>query len=332
MLTIDGRVGEGGGQILRSSLALSCITRRAMKLVNIRANRSKPGLRPQHLACVRAAAQISGAKVRGDAVNSRELEFRPKKVRSGDFGFQVGTAGSAALVLQTVLLPLALHGDRRSTVRIGGGTHNDKAPPVTFLQRAWLPRLHAMGLDVEVELERPGFYPKGGGSLVCSVRPSRPKRLELSKRGQKQAIRAHVVMSGLPRAAAEEALSALRCQLSLDHEDVQDFRGPPGLAVMVEVESRNVTELFGGLANRGRNIEGAATGAACAALAYLAQPEPVGEHLADQLMLPMALGEGGAFRSVPPSLHTTTNADIIRRFLDVDITFRDGEVRIEPDA
>lgn len=329
-LAIDGSVGEGGGQILRTSLALSCITATPLHLTRIRAGRAKPGLRPQHLACVRAAAQISGARVEGDHVGSRELRFRPKKVRGGDFGFQIGTAGSTALVLQTVLLPLALCGSKRhSTVRIGGGTHNDHAPPLDFLKYAWLPVLERMGLRVELSMEQPGFYPKGGGSLVARIHPGRPGRLELPKRGALQGLIGRVVMSGLPRAAADQALAGLRRQLTLQDTVVESFSGPPGLAVMVEVQSRCVTELFSGLATRGRGIDEAATSVAAQALAYLAQPEPVGPHLADQLLLPMALGQGGAFRTVRPSLHTTTNVHIIQKFLDVHIEVG-AETRVEP--
>ena len=327
-MDIDGSFGEGGGQILRSSLALSCITGEPVHFTRIRAGRGKPGLRPQHLACVRAAAQISGARIEGDRVGSQELRFRPKKVRGGDFGFQIGTAGSTALVLQTVLLPLALRGQRRSTVRIGGGTHNDKAPPLDFLQRAWVPLLERMGMRIELTLEQPGFYPKGGGSLVARIHPGKLARLDLPKRGRQQALIGRVVMSGLPQAAAEQALEAVSRQISLDETEVRRFDGPPGLAVMVEVRSRCVTEVFSGLANRGRGIDEAGTSAAVQALGYLAQPEPVGEYLADQLLLPLALGAGGAFRTVRPSLHTRTNAHVIQKFLDVRVEVG-PETRVE---
>jgi len=325
VITIDGSLGEGGGQILRTSLALSCITRIPLRLHRIRAKRSRPGLRPQHLVCVRAAAQISGARVEGDRVGSCELLFRPKKVRSGDFGFQIGTAGSTTLVLQTVLLPLALCGDRRSTVRIGGGTHNDKAPPVDYLQRAWLPLLNRMGLRVELSLERPGFYPRGGGSIVARIFPGKLGRLDLPKRGQQQALRGLVVQCGLGAEVGERALDALGQTLTLSDTELRQFQGPPGLAVMVEAEHRCVSELFSGLADRGRKIDEAAVEAARLAHAWLDQPAPVGKHLADQLLLPLALSPGGSFTTVKPSPHTTTNIQVIQRFLDCEVQLEERQ-------
>jgi RNA 3'-terminal phosphate cyclase (ATP) len=161
MLTIDGSQSEGGGQVLRSSLALSLVTGRPFAIENIRAGRKKPGLLRQHLTAVLAAAEVSAAEVEGAALASRRLLFRPGRVRAGDYAFRVGTAGSATLVLQTVL-PALLLAEGESTLTLEGGTHNPMAPPVDFLENAYLPLVNRLGPRVKVQLVRPGFYPAGG--------------------------------------------------------------------------------------------------------------------------------------------------------------------------
>jgi len=163
MIEIDGSQGEGGGQVLRTALTLSMITGQPFRISNIRANRSKPGLMRQHLASVKAAAEISGAKVEGDALGSTSLSFAPGAIKAGVYEFQIGTAGSSTLVLQTVV-PALLYAPGESVVRVSGGTHNSKAPPAEFLQRAYGRAMADMGAQVEFHLERTGFYPAGGGA------------------------------------------------------------------------------------------------------------------------------------------------------------------------
>src|SRR5829696_3883531 len=171
MIEIDGSFGEGGGQILRSSLALSLLTGKAFRLRKIRANRKpKPGLRPQHLASVRAAAKIGKAKVTGDVVGSNQLTFEPGPVTPGPYRFDIGTAGATALVLHTVYLPLAVAGGP-SEVVLEGGTHNDKAPSFHFLQTTWRAYMARLGLTISVEMKRAGFYPRGGGQVIAHIRP-----------------------------------------------------------------------------------------------------------------------------------------------------------------
>src|SRR3954468_5229650 len=171
MIEIDGSFGEGGGQILRSSLALSLLTGKPFHLRKVRANRKpKPGLRPQHLASVRAAARIGNAKVTGDSVGSSDLTFKPGPVAAGKYHFPIGTAGATALVLHTVYLPLALQ-DGPSEVVLEGGTHNEKAPCFHFLQTTWRAYLARLGLTVSLEMKRPGFYPRGGGLITAHIQP-----------------------------------------------------------------------------------------------------------------------------------------------------------------
>jgi RNA 3'-terminal phosphate cyclase (ATP) len=185
ILTIDGSQGEGGGQVLRSSLAMSLVTGRPFVIENIRAKRSKPGLMRQHLTAVNAATEVSHAEVTGAAIGSARLEFRPGKVESGNYGFSVGTAGSTTLVLQTVL-PALLLAEGESNLILEGGTHNPFAPPLDFLTKSYLPLLNRMGPKVSVDRMsvRPGFYPAGGGRFAVRIQPARQLgRLEIMERG-----------------------------------------------------------------------------------------------------------------------------------------------------
>lgn len=322
MLTLDGSQGEGGGQILRTSLALSLVTRRAFRMTNVRARRSKPGLLRQHLTAVQAAAAISAADVDGAVIGSKELTFRPGPVRAGDYAFSVGTAGSATLVFQTVL-PALMLGREPSSVRLEGGTHNPMSPPFDFLERAFLPLLARMGPRVQATLKRPGFYPAGGGRMRVTIQPA-PEltRLDLVERGAVRTCEARALVASLPREIAERELAIVSDRLGwsrdqLHAETVTDSLGP-GNVVLVAIESEHVTELFTGFGQRGVRAETVAEGVAREAATYLAAGVPVGEHLADQLLLPMALAGGGALRSLEPSSHARTQADVIHVFLDVE--------------
>ena len=171
MITIDGSKGEGGGQVLRSSLSLSMVTGQPFRIKNIRAGRAKPGLLRQHLTCVRASEAVCNATVEGAELGSKEIVFRPGAVQPGLHTFAVGTAGSAMLVLQTVLPPLML-ATETSTVTVEGGTHNDHAPPFDFLEHAFVPLLRRMGARVDLILDGYGFYPAGGGRVVATISPA----------------------------------------------------------------------------------------------------------------------------------------------------------------
>src|SRR5215210_615466 len=206
MLELDGSQGEGGGQILRSSLALSMVTGTAVRIRNVRARRSKPGLMRQHLVAVQAAARIGGAQVTGAEIGSSMLTFIPGEVKPGEHVLSVGSAGSTTLVLQTVL-PALLCAAEPSLLVLEGGTHNPLAPPFEFLDRAYLPLLNRMGPRVQAELERPGFYPAGGGRIVVSIEPAaRLSGFELLERGEVRQRTATAIVSRLPRHIAEREL------------------------------------------------------------------------------------------------------------------------------
>jgi RNA 3'-terminal phosphate cyclase (ATP) len=322
MITIDGSSGEGGGQILRTSLALSLVTGKPFRMEKIRARRPKPGLRRQHLTAVLAAAEVGQAEVQGAELESRQLEFVPGEARPGEYRFTVGTAGSTTLVLQTVL-PALMTASGPSQLGIEGGTHNIHAPPVDFLEKAFLPILARMGPKVEVTLERPGFYPAGGGSIRVEIRPAeRLQRVDLVDRGRILRRTACGVVARLPTHIAEREVETIRRRMSWPAESVSTRAvesAGPGNVVTIEIQSEQVTEVFTGFGQRGVPAEKVAAGAVREARRYLKAGVPVGPHLADQLILPMALAGGGSFRTLDPSSHTTTNIQTLGHFLDLAI-------------
>ena len=332
MLTIDGSSGEGGGQILRTALALSTVTGKAFRIEKIRAARPKPGLLRQHLTAVKAAATISSATVEGAELGAGSVSFTPGSVTPGEFAFAVGTAGSATLVLQTVL-PALLTAPAPSRLVLEGGTDNPMAPPFDFLVKSFLPLINRMGPTVTSELERPGFYPAGGGRFNVTITPSeRLLPLEMLERGAIRSIKARAVVANLPRSIAEREVKLVGRLLSLPDDSlmVEEIRGAlgPGNAVAVELETEHHTEVFTGFGEVNVRAEGIATKVAQEARAYIASGVPIGRYLADQLLIPMALAGAGRFRTGPLSRHTTTNLEVIRQFLDVNIDLAEEPKRI----
>lgn len=324
-LFIDGAMGEGGGQVLRSSLSLAGLTGRAVTLTNIRKNRGKPGLLAQHLTCVKAAARLCDAHVEGAALGSDRLTFTPgSPPRAGTFRFDVGTAGSTTLVLQTVL-PLLLVAEGTSRVEVSGGTHNPSAPPFEFLRDSFLPQLHKMGAEAQLELVRAGFAPRGGGRLALVVEGGRPLApLSLEEAGAPGPVRAVAVLSQtggkreLPDAIAERELAVVQEGLGLRPSALSVQRVPSagdGNALLIELPFDAVTEVATAFGKKGRPAEAVAAEAVAAAKAYLDGGAPVGEHLADQLLLPAVLAGGARFVTGPLSRHAETNLEVVRRFV-----------------
>jgi RNA 3'-terminal phosphate cyclase (ATP) len=326
MITIDGSQGEGGGQILRTSLALSLVTGQPFRMERIRAGRQNPGLRRQHLTAVEAARTIGCAEAQGAVLNSQTLEFLPGPVTPGDYRFAVGTAGSATLVLQTVL-PALLTASGPSTLTLEGGTHNPMAPPFDFLARSFIPLIRRLGPAVDLDLQRHGFFPAGGGRFHALIEPAKELlRLDLLERGSMQGRQATILVSKLPEHVGERELAVVRDALKWCPDEclVETVPHPvgPGNAVVLAIETEHVTAVFTGCGERGRPAEEVAHSAVQAARFWLEANVRVDEHLADQLLLPLALAGGGSFRTTKPSLHTTTNADVIQRFLSVPITIQ----------
>lgn len=325
MIHLDGSAGEGGGQVLRTALSLSLVTGQPFTLANVRAGRPKPGLQRQHLTSVLAAAEIAEASVDGAELGSRTLVFRPGRVRAGDYRFAIGTAGSTTLVLQTVL-PALFAADAPSTVEVRGGTHNPFAPPFEFLERTFAPALRLFGGELELRLYRHGFAPAGGGAIAAAIRPSRLAPVELLAREAAQPGVATVVQSQLPKAVAERQLAIVQRRLgaAIGSDCVLEVDSAgPGNVLLLTFSHARFAEVVSAPGDRSSSAEAVAERACLEAQEYLASEAPVGEHLADQLLLPMAMAGGGAFRTVTPSLHTRTNAEVVARFLPVAFAFRE---------
>ena len=327
MIEIDGSVGEGGGQILRTSLALSMCTGQPFTLARIRARRAKPGLMRQHLTCIRAAAAVGGATVQGAELGSGMLVFEPGAVRAGEHAFSVGTAGSCTLVLQTVW-PALMLADAPSRLKLAGGTHNPMAPPFHFLQRCYAPLLRRLGAESELSLRRHGFYPAGGGEIDVTVHPAAGtlQPFDLLERGEAVESYAECLAPALPGAVARRELDALARALNwtpaqLRVPVVRQNEGP-GNALMATLAHAHVCELFTQFGEKGVSSEQVAQALAKEVRDYRGSTAALGPHLADQWALPLALavcrrGTAAAYTCTELTDHATTNFQMIERFLPV---------------
>lgn len=328
MMEIDGSQGEGGGQILRTSLTMAMVTGTDIKIKNIRAGRQKPGLMRQHLACVKAAQTISDAEVSGAKVGSTSIIFKPSKIRSGDYHFAIGTAGSTMLIFQTVLPALAL-ADGISRICFSGGTHNIFAPSFDFIDIAFLPLIRKMGVGVETEFVRHGFYPQGGGEWRVTITPvERFGPLQLVDTGELIAKEAVALSANIPTHVAIRELGEIRrlCgwpQAALRSEQVKSHGS--GNVVSLRLQYENCAEVVECVGQVGIPAEKVAKQAVLDMRRFQAAGVPVGEHLADQLLLPMVLGAGGEFHTLNPSRHTLTNRKVIKLFSDKSITIEKGD-------
>lgn len=320
MLTIDGSYGEGGGQILRSALTLAMIMGRTMELQNIRAKRANPGLRPQHLACVRAAAAICDGEVSGAVLGSHHLRFSPAPVRPGDYRFDIGTAGSVALVLQTILLPLGLAGGV-SRVTVTGGTHVPMSPCFHYLDLVLRPVLVSMGLVVSLHLKEWGWYPKGGGKVEARIDPTMGLGPFVGIRPTGAAsIRALSASSGLPAhvrrrqgTRLSELLAARGLPVDLAEEEAPALS--PGSLVFLWTVDEGRRAGSTALGARGKPAEQVADEAVRGLTAFLQSGAAVDDRLADQLVLPAVVARGVSRWYVPRvSRHLRTNAWVARQF------------------
>jgi RNA 3'-terminal phosphate cyclase (ATP) len=319
IVALDGAQGEGGGQILRSALSLSMITGRPFTITGIRAGRAKPGLLRQHLTSVRAAAAICSAQVSGDALRSQQLHFVPGRIRGGEYRFAIGSAGSCMLVLQTVL-PALWFADKASRVEVQGGTHNPSAPTADFIREVWEPLLAQMGVRQHTTLQRHGFWPAGGGSVVSEVVPMTALRgLTLTARGKTTGLYAEALLAEVPHHVGEREVAALAARLPLTDSRITHLHGGigPGNILSLLIQSEGLNELLVVFGEKRVSAEAVASRLAAAAQRYLTSPAAVGEHLADQLILPMALAGTGAFTVAQASTHLLTNIAVVERFLPV---------------
>jgi len=327
MIEIDGSAGEGGGQILRTSLALSMCTGVPMRLTRIRAGRSKPGLMRQHLACVNAAVEISGADAPGAELNSQSLAFTPGPVRAGSYEFSIGTAGSCTLVLQTVW-PALLMADAPSRLRLGGGTHNPMAPPFHFLDRSYAPLMRKLGADVQLRLHRLGFYPAGGGVIDVLIQPATQglRPFDLLARGASVDAYAECFAPALPRSVARRELDQLGTDLGWHDEQLREApvrqHEGPGNALLATLVYEHLSEVFTAFGERGVTAEAVARKLAGEVLAYRETEAALGQYLADQWALPLALAVWrqrgkAAYTCTHLTAHAKSNFEVIERFLPV---------------
>ncbi len=340
VLTLDGSYGEGGGQILRTALSLSAVTARPFRLASIRAGRRNPGLLPQHLSAVRAAATITGAAVSGDRLGSTELSFSPTHPpKSGSYAFDVaetaerGSAGSVSLILQTLLVPLAL-ADRASTLVLRGGTHVQWAPSFDDLVHAYFPALRRIGFRIDAELKRWGFYPVGNGEISCEIGIERggPRLnpIQIVDRGALRQVAGTAVAANLPAHIPQRM--ADRARASLGHLGVPVNILPqrvtatgPGAGIFLVAKYENMAASFCGYGRLGKPSEAVADEAVAALREHHASDGAVELHLADQLLLPLSLAAGiSTFTTPRPTSHLMTNTWNIGQFAIADISIEDG--------
>ena len=334
MIELDGSEGEGGGQILRTGLALAMVTGQALAIDRVRARRPKPGLMRQHLACVQAAVDISGAQVEGAELGSQRLHFAPGPVRAGDYRFSIASAGSCTLVLQTVLPPLLL-ANAPSRIALGGGTHNPMAPPFHFLEQAFAPLVRRLGGDLQLTLQRCGFYPAGGGAMEAVVVPGALRPFELLERGPLVAAHAECLAPGLARHVPRRELEALGEATGWGAEQLRYGTARqnegPGNALVATLAYEHATEVFTSFGEKAVSAEQVAHRLVQELRAFQASEAAVGPHLADQLALLLALavarhdGEApAAFTCSELTEHTRTNCRVIERFLPVRFELAPG--------
>lgn len=322
-MELDGSLGEGGGQILRTALSLALCTGKTFRIEHIRARRRNPGLMRQHLTAVQAAAEISGAETEGARLNSQTLLFAPGKIKAGEYRFAIGSAGSCTLVFQTIL-PALLRAGGPSRLVMQGGTHNPWAPPFHFIERAFLRQLRRMGGHVSLQLKHFGFYPAGGGEFTAFIEPGRClSGLDLMERGPLLQAFAESFVAALPPHIAQRELETVRRELGWGDEALlqralSNDQGP-GNALLITLEYQQVTEVFSGFGEKGVTAETVARGVIAETRQFMSSNAATGPFLADQLLLPMALAGAGSFTTSALTQHTLTNADVIRAFLEIDV-------------
>lgn len=334
LIKIDGSFGEGGGQILRTSLTLSAITKRPFEIYNIRLGRKNPGLRPQHLQSVNATAQICNARVVGAEVGSRNLAFFPGKTQAGRFHFDIGTAGSISLVLQTIFLPLCL-ADQPSIISIKGGTHVPFSPCFHYLKLQWIPYMNKIGFDIDIDMKRAGFYPKGNGEIGVVIRPighidnyfkvDNLTNLVLKERGVLKVIRGissvgnlDINIANRQRKQALKRLSENGLSCEIYTETMVAFGR--GTMLLLSASFENGQCCYFSLGAIGKRAEDVANEACDGLIYFMRHKGVVDEHMADQLLLPLALCKGVSYLATPKvTQHILTNIETIKTFLPVEI-------------
>lgn len=339
MLDIDGAHGEGGGQLARTAVALSAITGIGLRLHDIRARRLPPGLAPQHVAAIKAVAQLCQARTEGLAVGAREIVFEPGQLRGGTFVFEVGTAGSVTLVLQAAL-PVAIACPEPVYMVLRGGTDIRAAPPLDYFAHIILPLLERIGVHADLEVRRRGYYPRGGGEIALNVRPAIPGALRLEQPGAVEEIGGMLHTAGLPGHVLDRMLLTVSRafvrypQLNIETRSLTKAQalGQGGAAV---IWARTNKALLGGseVAQRGVPAERIAQTAADALKAEIAASATLDVHAADQLLVYFALArEPSCFRVRALTSHVQTTQWLLQRFLPVRFQSAISETCIRVDV
>jgi RNA 3'-terminal phosphate cyclase (ATP) len=325
MIEIDGSLGEGGGQILRSALTLSLMTKQDFRVVNIRSKRKEPGLRPQHLKAVQAAAKVSEASVEGAKIGSQHIFFSPGDIKAGNYRFDIGTAGSASLVFQTLMLPLST-ALASSTVSIRGGTHVPWSPCFHYLDLNYLPFIWKLGLDAHLRMVKAGFYPRGGGELRAAIEPTKNLLpMNMMDRGRLLEIRGISSVSKLSRNIAirqrRQVIGRLGRRFPLNDIRIVEFPAlSPGSLILLLAEFEHSLVCYFALGQKGKSADKVADQAIREFEDFIATDGVIDQYMADQLLLPLAFAVGPSkFRTSKITRHLTTNAEVIRAFLPVKI-------------
>jgi RNA 3'-terminal phosphate cyclase (ATP) len=345
ILKIDGSLGEGGGQVLRTALALSALRGTPVEIEAIRAGRPRPGLAPQHLVSVRALAQLCEADVQGAELRSGRVVFRPGRVRGGEYRFDIGTAGSVSLVLHAVTLPLALGAREESRLVLTGGTDVEWSPTFDYMAGCWVPAMAGLGIEVELERVRSGYYPEGGGEVHARIHPAGEVRpVTWLERGRLQSLRVRSHVANLPLTIAERqaraAERALRAAGRLPDESVTEERKAmgKGSAVAITASYEKAQAIFTALGRRGKRAEEVGEEAARAFLRHHRSRGCVDPRLADQLVPPLALAGGpSSFTTSQVTEHLRTNAEVVSVFVPMTLRIEEqadeqGVISVEPET
>lgn len=341
MLEIDGSFREGGGQVLRTSLSLSCLLNKPFRIFNIRKKRKKPGLMPQHLMGIRSLKLISNAKIKGDSQGSTELLFEPGEVKAGDYFFDIGTAGSTSLLLQAILPPLIL-AKKSSSLTLKGGTHVPFSPPFHYISKVFIPLLNKLGIEVKATIESYGFYPKGGGKVYAEIKPTvKIEAVNYLERGHLKKAYGLSGVGNLPISIAERQKNAAFTNLisqgiNAEIETISVSTPGQGTFIFLLAETEHCLAGFSSLGERGKKAELVGEEAAKNFLDYYSTSACFDLYLADQVVLYLAIAKGeSSFTAAEISNHLLTNLWVIEKFLDIQYTVegeigKPGKVTINP--
>ncbi len=331
MIKIDGQ--HSGGQTLRTSLSLSILTQKPFKIINIRGKRENPGLQHQHLTAVNASKNICNAKVKGNVLHSKELEFTPSKVIPGRYNFDIGSAGSTTLVLETLMPPL-LFAKEKSVLKIIGGTSNPLAPPALHIKGVLLWYLKNLGINVEINVEKEGFVPKGGGRILAKISPCKKlKPLDLTERGSLNKICVFAVSSQSLRDkdVASRLLDGFTKVINDNLEPHKQYVESldPGCFISAIADYNNSRIGYTNLGTLKVKAEDVGRECANKLLLEINSNSTVDYFTADQLLIYMALSGKGRIITSQITDHIKDNIDIIEKFLDVKFTVKDNEISVD---